>query len=220
MDNFITKPDLEWAWNQKAKRYKNLTTGEFVKEKTVVEWRDKYIEGEQAKLDAITGRLFAKEITIQQWETEMKAAIKASQTNLYQLSRGGRNAMTPADWGKLGAGIKKQYGYLDKFRADLVSGRYTDQQEAVAAYRSGLYMRSANAAFNQGKMSAYGILHLPAVPGDGSTPCMANCLCWWRIVEKKSEWECYWTTTAKESCSSCRDRSSQWYPFIIAKGND
>lgn len=57
---------------------------------------------------------------------------------------------------------------------------------------------------------------LPAHPGQGSS-CLTNCRCHWQIdpVRGDGNYDCYWITTARESCPECINRAVQWSPFKI-----
>lgn len=212
-----TEPSL-WQFDDRAKRYRNTKTGQFVGQRQMVELRDQFIQREKEVTTKLAGRLFNREITIEQWRNEMREVVRRAHSIEYMLARGGRNAMTHRDWGIIGQIVKGQYKYLDNFAQDIVGGRYKESQVNGVANRSGLYLESASQSFERAKGEGRGMPVLPAYPGDGSTVCKSNCRCFWRIVETGTAWECFWTMTPAEHCATCLERAERWNPLVVSKG--
>ena len=206
-----------WAWNAKARRWQGSAgtkyAGQFISPAKLKDLRDTFIQGQLGAVDLLGQRLAEGEITIQGWERDMRAHLKTVYQAEYLLARGGAQAMTPSDYGRLGGLLRWQYQYLHDIAADIQAGRLSEQ--ALIA-RAQLYVHSATQAHEQGKAAAWG-LRVPHVPGDGSTLCKVNCKCYLEIREDDEAWHVYWRRTADESCDTCVERSQTWNPLDIAK---
>lgn len=153
------------------------------------------------KMRTTTEKLLSKEITLSEWTKEMKDQIKIQHTLSASVGRGGRKQMSQSDWGKVGAELKKQYQFLDKFADDLKKGRVS---EARAKQRAALYSRSARTVYadalktankDAGKVlsrrvvhasescaeclrwSSMGYIDAEKQPPIGSLICRSNCRC-------------------------------------------
>ena len=58
-------------------------------------------------------------ITLSEWEAGMRDFVKSEISTAMILSKGGRDYVTPSDWGFVGSQIKAQYAFLDGFAADI-----------------------------------------------------------------------------------------------------
>lgn len=208
-------------WDPITSRFRWQNTQRFVSNKQMLGARDKYLEREsEVNLD-LANRLFNKEITLSQFEIEFKKNLVRTYTIQYILGKGGRANMTQRDWGIIGAAVKKQYGFANNFLTELAAGRYTTEQVALVANRMGLYTNSSTQMFERSKVEVIGDggdLKLPAYPGDGSSICLSNDRCHWRIIDKPTQWECHWVLeAAADHCSTCLDRSRSWNPLIVEK---
>lgn len=212
-----------WVYDARSHRYR-LTAdgaqqfgrrpGTFVGERQLIGLRDAWIAHAKDNTNALAGQLARGEISVQQWTLAMRQEIRTNFINEYVLAHGGRNTMTPADWGRIGQQVQVQYRYLDGFAADIAAGRYS---EAQIAARARMYVESSSQAFEQARQLARGAPNLPAYPGDGSTQCLSNCKCWWQIRETEAEWLCTWRLSPVENCPDCLERSRTWAPLIFAK---
>lgn len=131
-----------FEWVPGAARYRDSTTKRFVKVDVVRAWSEQSIT---ASKDVVTA---ASEVAVEapaSWYTTMREEIKAEYIRQYLTGIGGRNMMTPADWGRVGGMIADQYRYLANFYQEVQGGLLT--QEAIAA-RSRMYVNSAREAFN------------------------------------------------------------------------
>ena len=211
------KQGPEWVWESSAKRYRELSTGRFVSQADMVVMRDTYLNIERQAIRQLTTDLFENKITVDAWETGAKQIYKRSYTNLYVASKGGRNAMTQADWGSIGGMLKEQEQYINGFKVDLMNGRYTQSQLGTVTNRAEMYVQSSNEAFSRARERSYNMPALPAHPGDGSSLCIVNCKCYWDIRETNELWRAYWTLTASDNCSTCAERSNAWAPIEFIK---
>ena len=203
-----------WVWDDRAKRYRDTATGRFITQHKAVTLRDYYIEAKKADMDALSRRLLNHDVNLQQWVLEMRQQIKETYSNEYMLARGGRNNMTQADWGRVGAMVKRQYRYADGFARDIDAGKVSGGQIRT---RARMYVDSATQAFERAKTESLGLPVLPAYPGDGQTVCRANCQCHWEIADVGDHWEATWQLGVAEHCPDCVQNAEQWAPLVVPK---
>lgn len=72
-------------------------------------------------LEELARRLIAREISIAQWQIEMREFIRTIHREAALVAAGGVENMTPATWGYLGYLVKQQYQFLDGFAADIMN---------------------------------------------------------------------------------------------------
>lgn len=89
--------------------------------------------------EQLAADLKAGNITLSEWEAGMRDFIRSEVNTAMILTKGGRDYVTPSDWGFVGSQIKYQYEKLSGFAADIqanpnkwLMGRMLDQ-------RMGLY---------------------------------------------------------------------------------
>lgn len=200
-----------WTYNRQLQTYRKGNRG--VTSRWLTTARDQAVAGNAAAVDALSARLSIGEINVQQWVKQFRTLLKDTYLQQYMLGRGGVEAMTQADYGRVGQMLRKQYGYMDQFAREIASGNLSPGQ---IAYRSRLYMNSATQAYEAARAANRG-LRLPAYPGDGTTRCGTNCKCAWRIVRGEREYLCYWQLGRAEHCEDCVNRASRWNPLIISR---
>jgi hypothetical protein len=85
------------------------------------------------------------ELTLDQWEIEMRATVKNAHILSTALARGGIDRLTPADYGRIGAVVKREYGYLGTLADQLDIGiQPTDGRFMV---RVQMFVRSGRRTF-------------------------------------------------------------------------
>ena len=206
---------LRWVWNQAKRLFRGIRgkrTEKLVR--PTDSQRDRFTNQalEKGVSDRLVRDLYAGKVNQQQWTLNAREQIKRTFIAQYMLGRGGRGSMTQADWGRCGAVLKKQYGFLARFEQDLIDGKLS---EAQAKARLRMYFKASTQAYEQGKAHAQGVPTLPAYPGDGQTVCMSNCQCHWEIEEGDDEWLCTWTLGAAEHCPDCVANADKWNPLRI-----
>lgn len=208
-----------WTWDQGTHRYRNTQTGRFLGSEAMRGLRDEFLAAEQEAVRGLAGQLVSHQLTVQGWMAEMQTLVKETYIDSYVMAHGGRNTMTPSDWGQLGHLIRDQYGYLRNFAQEIASGKYNEATAAAAiGSRSGLYISSANEAYNRGRAASYSEMPaLPDMPGSGNTVCRANCHCEWIIEETDTEWLATWQLSPVENCPDCLANAAQWNPLIMPK---
>lgn len=72
---------------------------------------------------ALTGRLRAGTLTVPEWQAQMAGEVKTLHVAMATAAKGGKAQMSPADYGRVGAEVKRQYQYLARFAEDVASGK-------------------------------------------------------------------------------------------------
>jgi len=123
----ITPTELPvWIWLPDLQRYRDLTTGRFASEPEVMEWVATSIRGSSVVTDTLTQQLAQRQLRLGAWQRLMRQEIKDEYIRQYLLGRGGLEQMTQVDWGSIGGMLKEQYGWLDKFVAEIEMGRLSE----------------------------------------------------------------------------------------------
>lgn len=208
------KQSDRFTYDERSFRYRDSQTGRFISESTIKTLAGQYENARQEVGRELASQLVNKQVSLSEWVTSMRSELRNTYSAEYMLGRGGRNAMTSADWGNVGNMLKKQYGFLNEFANEIAAGKLT---EAQIAARAQMYFNSATQAYERGKVHARGMPDLPAYPGDGTSECRANCKCSWDIRDTKTAWECTWALSAAEHCPTCIGRASDWAPLIVPK---
>lgn len=150
---------------------------------------------------------------VQAWRDGFAALIARYHTAA-QLVGQGDVTLTPAGRQALVKAVQAQLGYLDGFAADLRSpSAYAMGRQARAA----MYAEAIGASYWRG---ATRMLPLPALPKDGTTPCLTNCGCSWEIDELNGDgnYDCTWVLGTSENCQTCSQRAADWAPLRIREG--
>lgn len=132
-------------------RFRDARTGRFVTWTAVRMILDETLESARLDVRALSERLRAGQITLQEWQRDMERQIKTAHLAAYALERGGLQNMTQADYGRLGGllfnpggslegGTAGQYAYLRRFARQIERGlpldgnflRRTDQYVKAA----------------------------------------------------------------------------------------
>jgi hypothetical protein len=155
--------------------------------------------------------------TVGAWQIDMRQDIKYAHAEQLVAGAGGDpSKVDPNDWLRLGTTIKSQEGYLEDFAHQILSG---EVDPASVSSRAALYAKSAGVEYSR---QATKELDLPAHPKDGSSPCLGNDDCNWRIeYEYDGQGNpvaalAYWDLGATEKhCDVCIWRYQNWNPLRI-----
>ncbi len=216
-NNSIKQEPTGYVFNAGAARYRDKT-GRFISNTRLVEMRNTFINAQKDEVSKFAQQLADGRISRFEWTLNMRKTINETQTAEYLAGIGGRNNFTAADQRNLDQLIQKQYRYLEGFETDMkLRGRSveTAMSQGQIAERSKLYMEAGSHSFEQAKVTARGIPHLPQYPGDGRTQCGTNCKCYWDIKRDNGSWSATWTLTPAEHCPDCLNNSQKWAPMIV-----
>lgn len=205
-----------WIWDTKSRRYRSSKTGRWISHTVVVDLRNEFSTLQREWADVATAAMVRGDWTVRRWELEIRERLKTIYLAEYMLGHGGKNAMTQADYGRVGAMLRDQYEYLRAFALDVQAGRLSQAQISDRTHK---YHESSIQAFEHGKAMAYSsTLILPAYPADGKSRCKARCRCKWTIRETKTAWKAYWHRNSRaESCADCIIRERSYNPYVQPK---
>jgi hypothetical protein len=211
-------PKPLYTWEPKTRRFRK-NDGTFISPAKMTALRTEFLKIEQDRNADLAKRLFAKEITISQFEAEFKDGLNRVYAVQYMAAKGGRKQMTPSDWGALGAQLKKQYKYVDGFALKLAAGGYRESEVDKVIDRMNRYLPPSQQAFERGEIQVtYPGIKLPRYPGDGNTICSYGCHCHLEIEDLTDRWLVRWVINpAVENCTDCQELARTWNPLVIMK---
>ena len=177
----------------------------------------KLLEAAKGDIRRATDDLKAQSITLDEWYARVKSILLDYHTKAYRTGlRAGTRALTPGEQNLIDLHVKAQLDYLDRFAEDIrgTAGEWNNAFDG----RAEMYAQSIGASYWDGRTKG---LPLPAMPKDGTTQCLTNCKCKWRIEwldEETGDADAYWVRDADDSCQTCVQRESDWNPFRIRAG--
>lgn len=111
-----------FSYDQKQGTYRRKSTGQFVSRREIRQAIDDAIVREERALVRIARRLQSNAITLERWQDESAQILKNLHLWNGAAARGGWGEMTQSDYGRVGARLREQYGYLDNFAQQLERG--------------------------------------------------------------------------------------------------
>lgn len=205
----------EWSYSEGAHRYRDSASGRFLAPTTVLTTRDDFLTRRAEAVQQITASMTDGSVTVQAWERSMQTEIQRLYGAQFAYGRGGRNAMTEADWQAAADMARGQFGYLRSFAEAAVSG---DLSAARMQARAAMYASSAVQAFEAGRVAAFGMPPLSRHPGDGSEACKSNCRCHLDIEVTEAGWDVFWRLGATEQhCADCSGLAATWSPLAVQR---
>lgn len=145
------RQDTPYVWEPNAARYRDTATGRFVAASQVEAWSSESITATQG---VVTDLAASANDNPTGWYSSMRDEIKGEYLRQYLSAAGGRNNMTPSDWGSVGGMIADQYSYLQEFYTQVQTGDLSP--EAIAA-RSRMYINSAREAFARASQRSHAV---------------------------------------------------------------
>lgn len=184
------------SYDRRAGQYRD-DRGQFVGAATVDRELNQLARRLAVRMQAQTRLLIADKLSLPEWQIESARLIKEAHIQAAMMAAGGKDRLSNRHYGTIGAEVKAQYKYLDKFAAKLAAGEMTPAQ---ALRRSALYGKSLKISFaksaqitrsgdgaNAGKRlldaqakhcpECIGHQRLDWVPIDDITPPGTNCTC-------------------------------------------
>lgn len=207
---------MAFSYDAASRRYRNEATGRYLSPSQVRGYGERFMDLQRLAVRGLAEGLQAGTLTVSEWESHMTAQVRAAHLDQALLGRGGREMMTLSDWGRVGAAIGQQNAYLRGFVAEVAKGNLSGPQIGARAL---LYIGASRASYERGHAAAHGA-ELPAHPGDGSTPCGANCRCEWRFEETPGGLTATWVLGGVETehCEECPQRAGEWVNLPVGAG--
>lgn len=215
-----------WIYERSTNRYRvtkegadllGLRPGTFISQSRMVEMRDGWTEAQAKITDRLAQQYDNGTIPLSEWVKAMRQENRINYIEQYILGHGGRNNMTPADWGRIGNAVRKQNEFLQGFAQDLMTKEPPLTLAQIQA-RARLYVDGSTAMYERARILVQGIPDLPQYPADGNQICKSNCKCHWQTQEFDDRWECTWVLEpAAEHCETCTSNAGKWNPLVIMK---
>lgn len=160
--------------------------------------------------DSLMESIFNGSVSIGEGQQQFKNLVRGLHTSVAAISKGGWSLMSPRDWGKIGPILRNEYSWMQQFFEYVSINRDTMSLTALK-YRAKLYAVSANKSAISILAGFYIQDLLPWLPKDGSTECLFNCKCYWRLSIEELHESYYivhatWTITDAEHCDTCLSR--------------
>lgn len=105
---------------------------------------DKLFEIVKSDMRGLGEALTTGGIDLSTFQILMAEKLRISHGLAASVGKGGREAMALSDWGKVGGGLKKQYGYLNNLARQIELGKVSDVQ---LINRAGAYSHGVRLAF-------------------------------------------------------------------------
>lgn len=231
---------MPWAWDDVQKIHINTDDGSRMTREKLLAFSQQSVTASTNKVNTLASQISTGILTPEQWREAMWEEMKREHIRQYLLARGGREQMSPVDWGSIGGSLAEQKRWFDGF-ADVVDG-LTEGQIKVRTFvelvaldlgngrslggvqRAAMYVNSSREAFYRARARALGFSpdELPYHPADGGTPCLTRCNCDWEYVPIFDDennligWDCYWRLGASEEhCDGCLIRANESAPVEI-----
>lgn len=151
--------------------------------------------------------------TVEAWRAAFSAALAKYHAAALLVGQNGA-ALTDAGKAWLGKTVQAQLGFLEKWAVEI-----QDEAQFKLGWnaRAALYAEGIGQSYWRG---ATKMLPLPAMPRDGTTPCLGNCGCSWEITELDGDgnYDCTWAMGPLEHCQICKQRAADWAPYRIRDG--
>lgn len=190
---------MNYHFDNRANRWRDITTGRFVSQAQVDNEMRVHQEATIPNLQNLTRELYAGNMTVEQWQITTATELRNARLSQAMLAVGGRANMTSANNGRVGAQLRRDYGYLNNFAQEVANGQVS---EAQALARIAQYGRATQSSYwnewarqqpainwvlhpaehcgdciELAANSPYTANTLPTLPGAGATQCRSNCQC-------------------------------------------
>lgn len=186
-------PGIQWNPDLRGGRYVTNRGRTIVSAKDVKKQINDYIASEVERVRGLTSKLQTGEITVAEFQLALRDAIANTNIAGAALAKGGWAQMTPSDYGKAGAAIKKQYGGikawgkrgLREFMTDLESGK--QKMDGSFVNRALQYVKSGNHTYEdvrRGEVKEAGLTQERSVrhKSDSCPGCLAATAAGWVAI--------------------------------------
>jgi hypothetical protein len=160
-----------FRWDDAAQRYRRAD-GTFVRRRDVRDAVDHALSRSGNRTRALAGELRRGGLALEDWADAMRREIKRVHLHSAAAVKGGWAQLTSADFGRVGAAVRREYAYLDRLAQQVAAGlpldgRFTLRVEQYAeAGRDTFHVLETEAFRSLGWDEERNILH-PADHCDG-----------------------------------------------------
>lgn len=121
----------EFQYSKSTGNYRYKSSGHRVEPATVNGWIDNLAEKTKENLGRIAEEHRAGKINLADWVIQTGEEIRNAHRAVAIIAAGGRDNMTPSDWGFVGSQVKRELQYLNGF-ANAVENRPADSTLTTA----------------------------------------------------------------------------------------
>lgn len=144
----------KYKWDLNTLRYRDTQTGRYVEPSRVFESYQRAVRTTQARLGRLAERWQMNLVTDEQFVAKFRQELKSLHVAGAILANGGLAQMTPQRWGEVGANLKKEFGYLDRFVTKVQAGEIPKDSNRIIS-RSRSYTANARLTFWNTVMDRY-----------------------------------------------------------------
>jgi len=135
-----------FTWNAKASRYIRRSSGQFVPRATIRNALERALRRGKGEMRALSLQLQRGEITLASWQLGMADNLRATHTYSAAIARGGMAQITPGDERRVASLLRDRLRYLNRFAAELETGKALDGRFIA---RAGMYVDASRTAYQQ-----------------------------------------------------------------------
>jgi hypothetical protein len=132
-----------FTWDARLARYRDAR-GHLVSNLSVRREIDRQIARHEREIASLSEQLRSGSIGLEEWRLSMRERVKAIHVSHAAASKGGWAQMSPADYGRAGQIIRREYGHLEKFATQISAGLPLDGR---MAQRAKLYAQAGRGTF-------------------------------------------------------------------------
>ncbi len=137
--------DARYSFDIRAGRFRDGATGRFLPEGRIRAAADAVIDGAGQRLQTLTARLQTGSTTLAEWQDAFRTELKNLHVSVATVAHGGQPMMDQASYGWTGQRLREQYGFLNRWAADLANG--TAPLDGRMLARAQLYAVNATATY-------------------------------------------------------------------------
>lgn len=147
-----------WAWNIKAGRYFDRSTGRFLSQANLEKLQKRHISFLERDIQMVGELLLRGQISLRTWQEATATAMKTLWLHQAVLGKGGLKQMSASDYLAVGRQLRTQYSWLRDFAIDINRGYSVSEKgqqipltEARFRQRLKLYARAGRVSFQTGQ---------------------------------------------------------------------
>lgn len=109
-------------WDAPSRRYRMASSGRFVARSEVVKTVDLIVSDTETYLQKLSRDFTDGRISLSDWQSAFAARLRAGHTLSAAIALGGKENVSVREWGRIGAFMREQYKYLQRFAIQIESG--------------------------------------------------------------------------------------------------
>lgn len=137
---------MAFRWNDRAGRYIDAR-GRFVSFKTIRSVVDDTLAEHSQQILSLAQQLRDGTISLERWQLQMMAESKSVHLYSAMAQRGGWAQLTPADYGRVGQIVRREYSYILRFGRQVASGE--QRLDGTLIRRAELYVQAGRGTYHE-----------------------------------------------------------------------